>query len=172
MPSGASMAEPWLLGSGTKSALLAARLGWNFCFAHFITGPVGIEVVDMYREAFVPSAWAPEPRVAVGAFVLAADTDEEATRLISSAELWFLALQQGRRIPFPSPERALAYSWSPEEDALRRRLRSLQIHGGPQRVRRKLERLERLYDTREFVIVTITHDHAARRHSYELLAEI
>ena len=172
MPSGAGMPEPWLLGSGTKSALLAARLGWNFCFAHFITGAVGIEVVDIYREAFVPSAWAPAPRVAVGAFVLAADDDAEAERLVSSAELWFLALQQGRRIPFPSPETALEYTWTPPEAALRKRLRSLQIHGGPAKVRRRLQRLETLYDTHEFVIVTITHSHQARVHSYELLAEL
>jgi len=172
MPTGAGLPQPWLLGSGTGSAMLAARLGWNFCFAHFIGGATGIEVVDAYREAFVPSAWAPAPRVAVGAFVLAADDDASAERLVSSTELWFLALQQGRRIPFPAPEDALAHEWTPIEQALRQRMRSLRIHGGPDGVRRGLRRLTKLYETDELVIVTITHDPSARQRSYEILAAL
>ncbi len=171
-PRAAAMPELWLLGSGTHSAALAARLGWGFCFAQFISGSQGMLVVDAYREAFVPSPWLSAPRVAVAAFVLAADSDAEAERLVSSTELWFLELRRGRRIPFPTPEQALAHRWDPEAEALRRSLRALRIHGGPERVARKLDRLAQLYATDELLIVTITHDEAARRHSYELLADI
>jgi luciferase family oxidoreductase group 1 len=172
MPVGAGMPQPWLLGSGTHSAALAAKLGWGFCFAQFIGGASGALVVDTYRDAFVPSAWLSSPRVAVGAFILVADDDAEAERLISSTELWFLNLQLGNRIAFPTPEQALAYEWSPQATALRNQLRALRLHGGPETVARGLDRLARIYDTREFLIVTITHDHAARLRSYELLAQI
>ncbi|PRP92216.1 Limonene 1,2-monooxygenase [Enhygromyxa salina] len=172
MPGGDGQPEPWLLGSGTGSAALAAKLGWSFCFAHFIGGASGVAVVDAYRQAFKPSPWQPRPRVAVGAFVLAADDDAEAQRLVSSTELWFLNLQLGRRVPFPTPAQALAHEWSPAAAAMRRQLRALRLHGGPATVARGLERLAMLYETDEFLVVTITHDHQARLRSYELLAEI
>ncbi|PRQ07722.1 LLM class flavin-dependent oxidoreductase [Enhygromyxa salina] len=171
-PADGGGAQKWLLGSGTESATLAARLGWGFCFAQFISGASGATVVDAYREAFVPSPWLARPRVAVGAFILVAEDDAEANRLISSTELWYLSLQQGRHVPFPAPEQALAYEWGPAAAAMRRQLRALRLHGGPQTVSRGLDRLALLYDTDEFLVVTITHDHAARVRSYELLAEI
>ena len=110
--------------------------------------------------------------MAVAAFVLAADSDAEAERLVSSTELWFLELRRGKRIAFPAPERALAAPWDPEAEALRRSMRLLRIHGGPDRVARKLDRLAGLYETDELQIITITHDPAARLRSYQLLAEI
>jgi luciferase family oxidoreductase group 1 len=171
-PRGPGMPEPWLLGSGTTSAMLAAKLGWSFCFAQFISGATGALVVDTYREAFVASPWLDRPRVAVGCFVLVGDDDAQAERLISSTELWFLNLQLGRSIPFPTPEQALAHAWDGPAAAMRRQLRALRIHGGPQTVSRDLERLATLYDTDELMIVTITHDHQARLRSYRRLAEI
>lgn len=168
----AAMPELWLLGSGSKSAALAAEHGLGFCFAQFLSGSQGVAIVDGYREDFRPSPWLSQPRVAVAVFVLVAETDAEAERLVSSTELWFLELRRGRRIPFPTPERALAFEWSPEALALRHALRSLRIHGGPERVARKLERLSQLYATDELLVVTITHDHAARLRSYELLASL
>ena len=41
---------------------------------------------------------------------------------------------------------------------------------GPQ-VREELERIALEYGAREVIVVTITHDHAMRRRSYELLAD-
>jgi luciferase family oxidoreductase group 1 len=171
-PRGPGMPEPWLLGSGTTSAVLAAKLGWGFCFAQFISGATGALVVDTYREAFVASPWLDRPRVAVGCFVLVGEDDAEAERLVSSTELWYLNLQLGRRIPFPTPEQAAAYAWDGPAAAMRRQLRALRIHGGPAKVSRNLERLTALYDTDELLIVTITHDHQARLRSYRRLAEI
>jgi alkanesulfonate monooxygenase SsuD/methylene tetrahydromethanopterin reductase-like flavin-dependent oxidoreductase (luciferase family) len=103
---------------------------------------------------------------------LVADDDAEAERLISSTELWYLNLQLGNRIRFPPPEQALAYEWGPAAATMRRQLRALRLHGGPETVSRGLDRLAALYDTDEFLVVTITHDHAARVRSYALLAEI
>jgi luciferase family oxidoreductase group 1 len=171
-PRGSGMPEPWLLGSGTTSAMLAAKLGWGFCFAQFISGATGALVVETYREAFVASPWLDRPRVAVGCFVLVGEDDAEAEHLVSSTELWFLNLQLGRSIPFPTPEQASAHAWDGPAAAMRKQLRALRIHGGPRKVARKLERLAKLYDTDELLIVTITHDHQARLRSYRRLAEI
>jgi alkanesulfonate monooxygenase SsuD/methylene tetrahydromethanopterin reductase-like flavin-dependent oxidoreductase (luciferase family) len=45
------------------------------------------------------------------------------------------------------------------------------ILGAPAAVRRGIEAVAREYGAEEVMIVTITHDHAARRRSYELIAE-
>jgi len=45
------------------------------------------------------------------------------------------------------------------------------IVGAPATVRRAIEALAHEYGADECMIVTITHDHAARRRSYELVAE-
>jgi alkanesulfonate monooxygenase SsuD/methylene tetrahydromethanopterin reductase-like flavin-dependent oxidoreductase (luciferase family) len=45
------------------------------------------------------------------------------------------------------------------------------VIGSPEKVRAELEQLASEYGAEEVIVVTITHDHAARRRSYELLAE-
>ncbi len=46
------------------------------------------------------------------------------------------------------------------------------IVGDPEQVRAGLESVVRDYGADEVMVVTITHDHAARRRSYELIAEL
>jgi alkanesulfonate monooxygenase SsuD/methylene tetrahydromethanopterin reductase-like flavin-dependent oxidoreductase (luciferase family) len=45
------------------------------------------------------------------------------------------------------------------------------IVGTPGTARRGIEAVAREYGAEEVLVVTITHDHAARRRSYELIAE-
>jgi alkanesulfonate monooxygenase SsuD/methylene tetrahydromethanopterin reductase-like flavin-dependent oxidoreductase (luciferase family) len=45
------------------------------------------------------------------------------------------------------------------------------IVGDPQQVRDQIETVAEDYRAEEAIIVTITHEHAARRRSYELIAE-
>ena len=47
----------------------------------------------------------------------------------------------------------------------------LMLFGSPATVRMALADLARAYGTDELVVLTVTHDHAARRRSYELLAD-
>src|SRR4051812_43244954 len=54
-PRGATMPEPWLLGSSDQSALYAAYFGCAFSFAHFITDRMGPEIMAAYRDNFRPS---------------------------------------------------------------------------------------------------------------------
>jgi alkanesulfonate monooxygenase SsuD/methylene tetrahydromethanopterin reductase-like flavin-dependent oxidoreductase (luciferase family) len=45
------------------------------------------------------------------------------------------------------------------------------VLGSPETVRAGLEELVSAYGAEEAIVVGITHDHAARRRSYELIAE-
>ena len=69
----------------------------------------------------------------------------------------------------PDPDRALAFlkSEPPQGDGFAgRRV----VVGPPGSVRARLQQIAAEYQADELVILTMTHDHAARRRSYELLA--
>jgi luciferase family oxidoreductase group 1 len=159
--------EPWLLGSSPQSGLWAADLGLPYTFADFIQ-PGGAPVAAHYRERFLPSVWGAEPRVIVAGSVLCAETDEEAERLASSHRMGFTLFRRGELVAVPPVEKALRFlagegiTGSPGRRS---------ITGSPAKVREGIESLAREYGAEEVMIVTITHEHAARRRSYELIAE-
>jgi luciferase family oxidoreductase group 1 len=161
LPGGEERPEIWLLGSSAQSAVWAAQLGLPYAFADFIN-PRGAEIVGSYRQR------AAEPRTAIGVWAICADTDAEAERLASSIAMAFAMLRQNRPIPVPPPERALRYleqNGDPGSGGRRR------IVGSPETVRAGIEAVAAEYGADEVILVTITHDHAARRRSYELIAE-
>jgi luciferase family oxidoreductase group 1 len=161
--------EPWLLGSSPQSAVWAAQLGLPYAFADFIA-PGNEAITESYRSAFTASEHLAQPRTAVGAWVICAETDEEAQRLASSSRMTLTLLRRGQLIPVPPVEKALRFLDSegigPSGSGSRRA-----ILGSPESVRAKLEELADGYGAEEVIVVTITHDHAARRRSYELIAE-
>jgi luciferase family oxidoreductase group 1 len=160
--------EVWLLGSSPQSGEWAAELGLPYAFADFIN-PLGRAIAAHYREHFTPSINA-AAQVTTAAWVLCADTDEEAERLASSSRMAFTLFLQGRLIPVPTVETALDFlaQHPGSVEALGRRRRS--IVGSPSTVRAGIEALAAEYGADEVMIVTITYDHAARRRSYELIA--
>src|SRR3954465_12618153 len=72
--------EPWLLGPSPQSAVWAAELGLPYAFADFIA-PRNEAIAADYRARFQPSELWREPQTIVAAWVLAADTEEEARYL-------------------------------------------------------------------------------------------
>lgn len=170
-PGGPGLPQPWLLGSSWDSAAFAARLGLPLSFAHFISPDGGPAVVQRYREQFQPSPWCAEPAVTVGVSALCAESDDEAHRLGVSRHLMRLRREQGRAGGVPSVEEALETEYTDPEREYIQYQQSLALEGAPQRVRAGLVALAEEYEVDELIVVTITHDYAARLRSYELLAE-
>ncbi|MBM4415265.1 MAG: LLM class flavin-dependent oxidoreductase [Chloroflexi bacterium] len=173
IPAGPGMPEPWLLGSAWDSARFAAEQGLGFSFAQFISPAGGERVVADYRARFRPSPWLDTPRVSIAVSALCAETTTEARRLGISRHLMRLRRQQGRdaRAGVPTPEEALAADYTDAEWEYIRYQQSLALEGKPDGVRAGLEELAAGFETDEVMVVTITHDYAARLRSYELLAE-
>ncbi|MEA2374051.1 MAG: hypothetical protein QOD53_514 [Thermoleophilaceae bacterium] len=160
--------ELWLLGSSPQSGIWAAELGLPYSFADFIN-PGGAEIAQAYVRDFTPSTRGSEPRVSVGLWALAADTEEEAQRLASSARMTLRLLRRGRLVPVPPPDKAqrfLDQDGDPRGFGKRRA-----IIGTPDQVREGIEAAAGEYGADEAIVLTITHDHGARRRSYELIAE-
>jgi luciferase family oxidoreductase group 1 len=162
--------EPWLLGSSPQSAIWAAEFGLPYAFADFIN-PGGAPMATTYRERFRDSQRLAAPRLAVGAAVICAETDEEARRLAASARMAMILLRSGRPIAVPPVEKALRFAREqhlPEGVSAGGRRA---IVGSPATVEAGLRALADEYGAEEIIIVTIVHEHAARRRSYELVAQ-
>jgi luciferase family oxidoreductase group 1 len=170
LPGGPERPDPWLLGSSPQSGIWAAELGLPYAFADFIN-PSGADIARRYRQSFRSSPSGSAPEVIAAVWAVCAETDAEAERLASSAEMAFALLQTGRLIPVPAVEEALRFL---EEDRARPKLFSRprrRIVGAPATVRAGIEAAAREYEADEMMVVTITYEHAARRRSYELIAE-
>jgi luciferase family oxidoreductase group 1 len=160
LPGSPERPEIWLLGSSAQSSVWAAQLDLPYAFADFIN-PGGAGIMASYREK------AATPRTAIGVWAIAADTDEEAERLASSIAMSFAMLRRGRPIPVPPPDKALRFLAQHGDPAAGRR----RIVGSQETVRQGIEAVAAEYGADEVIVVTITHDHGARRRSYELIAE-
>jgi alkanesulfonate monooxygenase SsuD/methylene tetrahydromethanopterin reductase-like flavin-dependent oxidoreductase (luciferase family) len=83
----------------------------------------------------------------------------------------FTLLRRGRLTAVPTPEKALRFLASEGEPPAAPVRNRRAIVGAIDKVRAQVEELADVYKADEVIVVTITHDHQARRHSYELLAD-
>jgi len=165
--------EVWVLGSSAgESASVAGRLGLRFAANYHVSPATVLEATEAYRSAFVPSAELPRPYVAVSADVVVGATDAAARDLASGFGLWVLGIRKGEGAgPYPSPQEAARHRWTPEETLLVADRVDTQFVGSPDTVADGLGRLVEATGADEVVVTTITHDHADRIRSYELLAK-
>ncbi|TCO52438.1 LLM class flavin-dependent oxidoreductase [Actinocrispum wychmicini] len=172
VPAAGNRPPVWLLGSSGYSAQLAGMLGLPFAFAHHFSAENTLPALRLYRQNFRPSAELAKPYALVAASVLAADTDEEARFLAGSGALSFLRLRSGRPGLVPTPEEAAAYDYSPLERKFVDDRLANQIIGSPETVERGIEKLLGETEADELMVVTMTHDPAARKHSFSLVARL
>lgn len=162
--------ELWMLGSSDVGAGLAADLGWSYCYAHFINPERIDTALDAYRKLFEPSPVLDAPRASIAISAVAAETHEEAERLMWSRWSWpFIGRRLGGSIP--TPEEAMAHDYLPAEREYIEHQKLKSVYGSPSEVREKIEAMAAKYEVDEIMIVTITADYASRVRSYELLAE-
>ncbi len=162
----------WLLGSSGFSAQLAGELGLPFSFAHHFSARNTEPAVELYRSSFQPSEALERPYVMLGVAVVAAEDDERAEYLNGPSNLQFLRLRQGRPGLLPTPEESAAALRDPSAQQFVASRGASQIVGGPDTVRRGIEQLLARTNADELMITTSTYDHADRRRSYEIVAEL
>src|ERR1700689_5960091 len=170
VPADVPLPPIWLLGSSGYSAELAAAVGMGFAFAHHFADYDAASAMLSYRDHFKPSATLAEPYAILGTAVIAADTDAEAERIGSSADLHFVRRAKGEYAPLASPEEAARYPYTPIDRERMARHRARLIVGGIERVKGRLLSLIESTRADELMVTTMVYDHEARKHSYELLA--
>jgi luciferase family oxidoreductase group 1 len=171
MPNDTVLPPIWLLGSSDYSSQLAAQLGMGFAFAHHFASHDAADAMIHYRAHFKPSRWREAPYAILAIAVIMAETDEEADRLASSADLNRLLRDRGQYKPLPSIDEAQAYPYTDAERASIARNRSRLFVGSEQTVMEKITPLIADCKADEVMVITATYDHEARKRSYSLLAE-
>ncbi|MDB5866166.1 MAG: luciferase-like protein [Betaproteobacteria bacterium] len=171
-PRGETSPELWILGSSDYGAQLAAHFGLPYAFAYFFTDGFGVEqALDLYRRNYRGSERHPTPQATICVWALAADTEAEARRLALTREHSRILRDLGVREALVTPDEAAAYPYTDAQRAKIESMRRKAYVGTAEQVRSQLTDLARQLELDELVVVTWTHDPAARHRSYELLAE-
>ncbi|MBX3014773.1 MAG: LLM class flavin-dependent oxidoreductase [Caldilineaceae bacterium] len=168
-PEGVPFPPIWLLGSGQRSGKLAASRGRGFGAAYHFSPTEATKAIPAYKAAFQPSAEMAHPYAILCVSVICAENHAIAEDLKLTADLANLQRQKGERGAPPTVAAARAYSFSAEE--LEKLRPFAPIYGDPVQVRQALTELVTSLGADELMMVTNIADHAARRRSYELLAE-
>jgi luciferase family oxidoreductase group 1 len=166
---GAGLNVPlWILGSSTFGAQLAAYLGLPFAFAsHF--APAQLEAaLAFYRQDFRPSAQLDRPYVMLGVTTVAADTDEAARLLFTSAQQAFVNTRSGRPAQLPPPRPGYEEALDPQGRAILSEVLSMAVVGGPETVRAGLKAVAERHGADELMLTSQIFDPEARKRSYEI----
>jgi luciferase family oxidoreductase group 1 len=170
---GAGLDVPlYLLGSSDFSAQLAAELGLPFAFAsHF--APEYLHVaLKIYRENFRPSRTVAQPHVIVGIGLYAAESDDEARRIFTSAQQMGLALIRGQPRELPPPVDSMSGRWNALEEAAVAQRTRYAVIGSPKTATRRLQEILDETQADEIIATAQIYDLAARLRSFELGAKI
>ncbi len=170
---GAGLTIPiWILGSSLFGAQLAAKMGLPYAFASHFAPAMLMQALTVYRATFQPSEQLDKPYVMLGFNAFAAETDEEAAFHASSMQQSFINLRTGKRklLPPPVKDYLQQLSW-PEQNMLEQVL-SCSAIGSPSTVEAQLNHFIELTQPDELMITCQMFDHAARRRSFEIVADL
>ena len=162
----------WLLGSSTFSAQLAAKLGLPFAFAaHFAPAQL-FPALQIYHSSFKPSAFLNEPYAMACVNVIAADTDENARHLATSAYQLVLGLIRNNRKPLAPPIATMDTLWTAEERAAVNQMFYYSFVGSPDTLATELTSFAENTGVNEIMITTHVFDVNAKIRSLELTASL
>lgn len=170
-PGAGAEVELWLFGSsGGQSAQVAGAKGLPFVANYHVSPGTTLDAVDAYRAAFRPSAVLSEPYLVVSADAVVSDSDSSAIELASSFPRWVHSIRSGHgAIEYPDPR--TAQPLTDDQFALVRDRVETQFVGSAAAVAEKLDGLQQATGAQELVVTSVTHDHADRLRSYELLGK-
>jgi luciferase family oxidoreductase group 1 len=167
MPSDVRLPTVWMLGSTLEGASIAASLGVRYAFAGHFAMRNAVAAMTYYRDHFKPSPELDGPYAMLAVTVVCGRDDDEAERLAAPIRLAVVRNRTGRRAPIASVEEALAYRFSPDEEAIANDFLRGAVIGGPQRVLQGLSTLVRDTLADELMLSTLLPDREERRLSYE-----
>jgi len=162
----------WILGSGTDSAHLAAYFGMPYAFAgHF--APLQMEAAfAIYRKEFKPSPQLQQPYVMACVNVIAADTDDEAHYIATSAYQAFLGIIRNKRDLLQPPVQDMHSLWNAYEEAQLKQMLSASFIGNMETVKEGIQQFINRTGIDELMAAAHIYNPVAKLHSYKLLSEV
>lgn len=161
----------FILGSSTSSAQLAARLGLPYVFAaHF--APQQLEqALQIYRTQFKPSEYLAEPYVMVCVNVVAAETTEEAQKLSTSSQMFYLNVVRGTKNLLQPPVDSMDGKWSLYEETVAKNMSRYTFLGDREAITAQLKDFMGDMQIDELMAVSYIYDQEKRKRSFEILKD-
>ncbi|RDU38937.1 LLM class flavin-dependent oxidoreductase [Neobacillus piezotolerans] len=163
--------KPWLLGTGKKSAMLAAQHGLAYAFGHFMSEADGEAIIQSYLDSFQSKKQGEKPQLLLTVSAVCAETTKRAEEIALSSLIGRLQQAKGEGHTVPSIDEARKYTLSNQEKEQLENMKRNIIVGNPQEVGAALKQLQVRYNADEMMIVTICHSPEDKRRSYKLIAE-
>lgn len=162
----------WILGSSTDSARLAAALGLPYAFASHFAPAQFITAINIYRQNFKPSAHLKAPYVLACVNIVAADTDEEANKLVTSLYQLFAGIVTGKRRLLQPPVNNMDEIWDVYEEEQANQMLACTFVGSRETLKNDLQQFLDQTGVDEIMATSHIFDHTARLRSYQLLSEV
>jgi luciferase family oxidoreductase group 1 len=170
-PGAGSRVPLYILGSSLFGAQLAAAMGLPYAFASHFAPQDLLDAIAIYRDRFQPSEQLNTPYVMAGYNVFAADSEEEAVYLRSSALQAMLALRRGTPIQLPPPVENFEAQLNLQEKAMLDMITSCSAVGTVDSVAMQMEGFLQRTGADELICVGSIYDHGKRLRSFELAAQ-
>jgi luciferase family oxidoreductase group 1 len=162
----------WILGSSTDSAHLAAAMGLPYAFASHFAPAQLLTALRIYREEFKPSQYLDKPYTLACVNVVAADTDAEAEKLVTSLYQLFKGIVTGKRKLLQPPVDNMEGIWDDYEEAQASQMLACTFVGSKETIKTDLQSFLDQTQADEIMASSHIYDHQARLRSYELMSEV
>lgn len=163
--------QQWILCSSGGSASIAAKAGLGLVIAKFINGFASADIIDIYKQDFVPSEFFTEPKVMLAISVQCGETEEKAKELRKLNDYVLLQFEKGNFTPMFSYEDIKDYEFTADE-LLRINYNSGRIISGTATsVKAQLEKLAAEFEVDEIIISSMSYSQQDRLRGFELLSE-
>lgn len=162
----------YLLGSSTFSAQLAGKKGLPYAFASHFAPTHLHDALRLYHQHFKPSAQLEKPYSMACLNIIAADTDEEAEYLATSAKKFMLGVIRNTRKPLPPPVESMDNEWSTMERMQIEKMMFYSFIGSKETIAQGLQTFVEETGVNEIIVIANIYDQAARLKSYQLVSEV
>ncbi|MEG0381600.1 MAG: MsnO8 family LLM class oxidoreductase, partial [Kurthia sp.] len=162
----------YLLGSSLYSAELAAKLGLPYAFAsHFASAHLE-NALHLYRQNFQPSQYLSEPYTIACINGIAANSDAEAKRMLTSLHQYFLSVITGDQKKLQPPIDSMKDVWTMQQREAVLDMLRFTLVGDPETVEKQLNAFMKMTDVDEIMITSHIYDQEQRYRSYEIIKQI
>ena len=158
----------WILGSSLYGAQLAAHLGLPYAFASHFAPDMLDEALHIYRRDFKPSAQLQTPYTMAGFNIFAADTQEEAELIATSAMQMVVALRTGTPGRLKPPVAGYRETLPPMAQSMLANFFAASSIGTQEDVERDLSAFIRRTRVDEVIVSGFIHDPDARKKSLSI----
>ncbi|HTJ53415.1 MAG TPA: LLM class flavin-dependent oxidoreductase [Cyclobacteriaceae bacterium] len=161
----------YILGSSTDSAVVAAKLGLPYAFASHFAPALLFEALHIYNTNFQPSAALEKPYAIACINVIAADTDDEATRLSTSMIRTMLGILTDKRDYVRPPEEPTTELMDLMDHPAFQRMFKYAFIGSKDTIKQKTESFLADTGVDEIMVVSNFYNHQDRLTSYRIFRE-